>query len=116
MRTAALSAGMAFVLLSCPAASQTLGTGHKPGAAAVGTGLARHTGGAVPGRFTALGGHRGHTGLGVISGACSIGMGVVRPAAVAVPSGLTVLRGAAVPSPQAVPITTAAAAPVGATT
>jgi hypothetical protein len=106
MRTAALSAGMALVLLSQPAASQALATRHMPGAGSVNTGLNPHPGGAGPSRFTALG---GHTSFGVSPGAVSISTGVARSAAVTAPIGPTVVRGAAAPSLP----TTAPAAPVG---
>jgi hypothetical protein len=99
MRTAALSAGMALVLLSQPAASQALATRHMPGAGSVNTGLNPHPGGAGPSRFTALG---GHTSFGVSPGAVSISTGVARSAAVTAPIGPTVVRGAAAPSLHAV--------------
>jgi hypothetical protein len=99
MRAAVLGAGMALVLISQPAASQTLGTGHKPGVLSGGIGLTRHTGGAGPSRFTALG---GHAGFGVTPGAVSISTGMARPAAVTVSSGLTPVRGFAAPSLHAV--------------
>jgi hypothetical protein len=99
MRAAVLGAGMALVLISQPATSQTLGTGHKSGVLSGGIGLTRHTGGAGPSRFTALG---GHAGFGVTPGAVSISTGMARPAAVTVSSGLTPVRGFAAPSLHAV--------------
>src|SRR5215207_9869414 len=83
MQKTILGASVALLLVSQPAASQTLGTGHKPNGVSIGTGQARHTGGAGPSRYTALG---GHAGFGIIPAALAIGPGLARPPAIAVPS------------------------------
>src|SRR3954451_9707224 len=100
MRTGVLSAGVALVLLSQPAASQSLGTASVNAA----VGQANAAVGAALGRANAaLGAFGINPGN---PGAVSVGTGLSVPAAVAAPSGATALGGAAAPALRA------AAAPV----
>jgi len=111
MRTAVLSAGVALVLLSQPAASQSLGTASVNAAvgqanAAVGAALGR-----ANAALGALGINPGNPG------AVSVGTGLSVPAAVAAPSGATALGGAAAPALRAAaaPVSGAVVGPGGAT-